>query len=251
MKSIKAYPFQYHQDVHGFPMDVKEAVSLFSPMLTDARKERIEEVLACRTRSHMVVLDHLYDIGNINAVIRTMENLGFQRLGIIEHDKTLKANRITRGADKWLDLEIHQSPLNYIRSLKNEGYKIVSTHLSETAKNFRDIDFSGKIALCLGNERDGVSEELLAMADENCIIPATGFSQSMNISVAAAILLQEMKNQKEQSPTGFGDLTDKEKEILRGIYYIQSAPRPLEKILENLVGHDWTKEHLSRDLTRD
>ncbi|MBL7663792.1 MAG: RNA methyltransferase [Bacteriovoracaceae bacterium] len=191
--------------------------------LTESRKAKIEKVLNGRTCNVSVLVERIHDTGNIAAVMRSMENLGFQKIDIIESEKTKTSSRITIGADKWLSIRKWQETTPCVEQLKAEGYQIVCTALEADSVPMTEIDFTKPTVICLGNEKMGVSPELLKHADKNCIIPTVGFSQSFNISVAAAILLSYIHQQRAERMGQHGDLTTEEKEILRAHYYLKSS----------------------------
>jgi tRNA (guanosine-2'-O-)-methyltransferase len=194
--------------------------------VTDVRKEKIERVINGRTKSVGVLCERICDSGNVAAVIRSMENLGFYDLNIVSSEKMKYSSRITNGADKWVEKRVFENTTDAIKTLKSEGYQIVGTSLTADAVPMTEVDFSKKSIICLGNEKDGISKELTKAADVNCIIPTSGFSQSFNISVAAAILLSYIKLQREQKLGSHGDLTKWEQDIMRAHFYMKSMKNP-------------------------
>lgn len=232
--------FPHSNPVHiteNLQLDADRVIEFLAPMLTDNRKEKIKETINHRSYSIIPVLEKIHDQGNINAVLRSAESFGFQNVQIIEAEKYKKANRVSKGAHKWLDLSYFQNTKDCIQQLKHNGYKILVTHLSDTAIPISECDFSSPTAIVLGSEGLGASEEVLEMADQNIIIPMSGFTQSFNISVAAAITFYHAKQDKLQRTGYFGDLTDEQKKILIANYYLRSVPDSelkLEEILKKL-----------------
>ncbi len=208
--------------------------TLLSPILTDERKDRIEHVLSNRTHNFVPVLEHIFDRGNVNAVMRSAEAFGFYNFHIIEKEQATykESNRITKGTHKWLDINVSSSTKETITHLKDRGYKVYCTDL-ESARPLDQIDFSQPTALVFGNERDGVSAEMKDLSDGNCILPMQGFAQSFNISVAAAICFYHVYQQRMSSLGQSGDLTKDEKIWLRANYYLKTFG-DIEK-LEKLV----------------
>lgn len=235
MRKIKNYPFKDKFEFDGITYSNTEIIDLLNPILTEERKQAIDEISAKRCRNIAVVTERLHDVGNINAVMRTMEALAYHQLHNIQNEELLATNRITQGADKWLDIINWDKTTECIQELKDNGYKIVVTHLTADAKPITEIDFtSQKTAICFGNERDGISKELLALADENCILPMEGFTQSYNISVASAIALQKIKDQRELVLGKHSDVTSQEREIIKASYYLMSATRPIRLMMKQL-----------------
>jgi len=145
-------------------------------------------VAARRLTGITAVLDGVHDPHNISAVLRSCEGFGVQNVHMIGSPENLVPNRIiTRGCQKWLTLHYHVNADACARVLKEEGYKLLAAMLDREAKPLDEVDFTEKTALLFGNERDGVSDRLMELADGKFFIPMSGFSQSLNISVAAAI----------------------------------------------------------------
>ncbi|MFV3410123.1 TrmH family RNA methyltransferase [Bdellovibrio bacteriovorus] len=204
------------------------------PLLTDERRQKIEKVVALRNFDTAVVLEGIYDRGNISAVMRSAEGLGFGNFHVVEtQEKFKEANRVTQGADKWVEVKKWKKTADCVKALKNQGYKIYVTHLDANAKPLHEIDFSGKTALVLGNERDGVTPEMIAAADQTIIIPMTGFVQSFNISVAGALGLYHISQDRLKRRGTNASLTEEEQGILRAHYYMRtqdSAAQYLEEM---------------------
>jgi len=217
-------------EVGEFELTADEVLDLVGARLTDNRRERIAEVVAERTYHICTVLDGIYDRGNTSAVIRTAEALGYQSMHVVESQEHFKeANRVTQGTDKWLDIERYDTPEECIPVLRDRGYRIVATEL-EASKPIGEVEFGEPTALVFGNERDGVSEEMLEAADERCIVPMVGFAQSYNISVSAAIALYHLYERRVAERGRQGDLDADEQRILRAIYYLRSIDNPAKLI---------------------
>jgi tRNA (guanosine-2'-O-)-methyltransferase len=195
--------------------------------VTEERREKIDSVLKGRSAHFAPILESLYDRGNISAVMRSAEAFGFFKFHIIETviHEFKQANRVTQGADKWLEVNRWDRTSDCIKSLKEDGYKVYATHMSKEAKNFEEIDFSQKTAVIFGNETTGVSEEALSLADGNVLLPMTGFSQSFNISVAGALSCQQAYLKRPPL------ITEEETELLKALYYMKSISWP-EKALK-------------------
>ena len=195
-------------------------VSFLSGLVTERRLGRIEETLAQRTRYITVVLEDIYQSQNASAVLRTCECFGIQDVHIIENYNPYSINpMVLKGSDKWLSIHrYNQSDNNtatVIHRLKSEGYRIVATSLDEesVALNSFDVE-SGKCAVVFGNEHQGVSESVMGQADEFLKIPMCGFTQSLNISVSAGIILSRFVEKIKKCNVDW-QLTSPEKDILR------------------------------------
>jgi tRNA (guanosine-2'-O-)-methyltransferase len=159
--------------------------------LLPERRARIDRVIAERTRTLILVMEALADVQNVNAVLRTAEAFGVQEVHVIEGPmKAFDRNKkISKNADKWLDVVRWKSSAECLRSLKERGFAVYATHLGEGTRDLSSLSFAGPVALVFGNEHRGVSDEALALADLHYAIPMRGFSQSFNVSVAVAVSL--------------------------------------------------------------
>lgn len=189
------------------PFDCR-AVIKQTPLLTQGRKARIERVLSCRTFRVAPVVEGLVNTGNVCAVMRTAEGLGFQPFYVINNGENFKySERITHGAEKWLSLWQWPDPPSCATFLRKQGYRIVATALNASSIPLTDLDFTQPTALVWGNEAQGVTDAMLAKADQTCYIPMSGFTESLNISVAAAVSLFHAYEQRIQAQGYHGDLT--------------------------------------------
>jgi tRNA (guanosine-2'-O-)-methyltransferase len=203
-----------------------EVIERLDPYLTPDRKVRIERVIAGRTDTVAVVVEGLMNQGNISAVMRTAEALGFHRMHIVEAaGRFKKSARTTQGAEKWLKIDRWSDPESCAAALREAGYRIVVTHLSSEAESIDRFDFTRRTALVFGNEEYGVSERMLALADARCILPMTGFTRSFNISVAAALSLYHAYRDRIDRLGVHGDLGPAEREALQAQYYRLSVRR--------------------------
>ena len=203
------------------------------PLLTPDRLTKIQRVVKERNFDTAVVLEGIYDRGNISAVMRTAEGLGFGNFHVIElQEKFKESNRVTQGADKWVEVQKWKQTTDCVKSLKAQGYKICVTHLDATSKPLHEIDFSQKVALVLGNEKDGVSPEMIAAADERVIIPMTGFVQSFNISVAGALSLYHISQDRRNRLGTNASLTEEEQQILAALYYMRTQDSAAQYLQE-------------------
>lgn len=207
---------------------------LIGPLLTPERKQKIDKVIEGRTFDVAVVLEGIYDRGNISAVMRTAEAFGFVNFHIVEtQEKFKEANRVSQGADKWIEDQKWPQTKGCVQALKQEGYQICVTSL-EASRPLQEIDFTKPTAFVLGNEKSGVSAEMLAAADERIIIPMSGFVQSFNISVAGAIGLYHIWQQREQRLGQSGNLTAVEKQYLRAQYYLRTQDSAVDVLRRTL-----------------
>ena len=169
-------------------------------ILTDNRKEKFLKVLKERTKHFTVVVEDVFQMHNASAVMRSCEVFGIQELNVIEERYGKRIDKeIAMGAQKWVDIKTFDSVVNCVDALKNQGYQIIATTPHENDCLMEDFDISKPSALFFGTERDGLSEEILAKADGFLKIPMVGFTESLNISVSAAIILQNLTNRLRQT----------------------------------------------------
>jgi tRNA (guanosine-2'-O-)-methyltransferase len=193
-----------------------------SDYLLPERKARIDEVVSRRTRSLVVVMEAFCDPQNVNAVLRTCDSFGVQEVHVVEGPmKGFDRNKkISQNADKWLDVTRWTSTRECLEALKERGFAIYVTWLGEGAVGLDELDFAGPVALVFGNESRGVSDQALALADARYAIPMRGFSQSLNVSVAAAVSLARAVDRREAQRGGHGDLPEDEARELRERFYV-------------------------------
>lgn len=172
--------------------------------MTNERREKLEKVLAHRQENITVVFENVEDPHNIAAVLRTCESVGIQDIYILNH--TIPPHpkfgealgfRSSSSAWKWLSIHYFDDLHQCAEALRGQGFSLMATGLSAKAIDLYEVDFTQKLALVFGNERKGVTEEMLSLCDGNFLIPQTGIIQSLNISVACAISLYEAYRQKK------------------------------------------------------
>jgi tRNA (guanosine-2'-O-)-methyltransferase len=173
----------------------KDLINYLQYFVNEQRIKLIDEKLLHRTRYVSVVVENVFQTNNASAILRSCECFGIQNVYIIENNNRFCVNdEIAMGSEKWLTIKSFSGAENNTRdailSLKNEGYRIVATCFGLNSVPLQSFDFSkGKIAFLLGTELTGLSEEALNYCDEFLTIPMVGFTQSLNVSVVAGILL--------------------------------------------------------------
>jgi tRNA (guanosine-2'-O-)-methyltransferase len=168
--------------------------------ITDSRREKFKKVLAQRTKHFTVATEDVYQLHNTSAVIRTCDVFGIQEVQIIEERNTKRIDReIAMGAQKWVDLNRFHSVKDCLADMKQKGYQIVATtpHINDC--DLHAFDISKKACFFFGREAEGLSQEVLDAADCFLKIPMVGFTESLNISVSAAIILQDVTSKLRQS----------------------------------------------------
>ena len=181
------------------PDALQEAVvAQLKPLIKEDRLQKMEQVLSQRTQALTVLIENVYQPQNASAVLRTAEAIGLQSVYIVEKDHRYDVSpQVVMGADKWLDL--HYAPgeavcggdntLAHYALLRRRGYRIAATCWTEDAVPIQELDLSTPLALAFGTELTGLSQTAIEAADIRTYIPMYGFTQSFNISVAAALCL--------------------------------------------------------------
>ncbi|MBC2839469.1 RNA methyltransferase [Robiginitalea sp. SC105] len=201
-------------------MDI-DLLEYLEGFLTEARRNRFLEVLSCRTRHITVALEDVYQLHNASAVIRSCDIFGIQDAHLIEARFGSRLDKkIAMGAQRWVDIHRYDSTRACVHTLREKGYRIVVTSPREGSATPESLSLDQPVALFFGTEKEGLSDALLQQADEAIHIPMVGFTESLNVSVAAAIILRQLATRLRAS----------------GIPWQLTEPEILEKRL------DWTKK---------
>ncbi len=210
------------------PAPAAHIVEALDPLLTAARRLRIDQVIAQRSRAVVPVLDGLIDPHNVAAVLRSADAFGVQEVHLATGAESFVAsNRIAQGTERWVDVIAHRSAHGAVGALHERGYKVYVAAMDGSLRP-EDLASIPRVAIVFGNEHSGVSPELAALADGACTIPMRGFVQSLNVSVAAAITLAAAMRGRP------GDLDETQRQLLRARYLLASVPRAHEILQEQL-----------------
>ncbi|MDC3234285.1 RNA methyltransferase [Prochlorococcus sp. AH-716-A06] len=162
------------------------------------RFERIKNVLNCRMKNLTVLVEAVNKPHNLSAILRTCDAAGvFEANFINEKDKVKTFNSTAQGSQKWVKLNNHETTISAVSELKKKGFKLYGTTLNERSTDYRNFDYSENTCFVLGAEKWGLSDQLISKVDESIFIPMSGMVQSLNVSVAASILLFEAIRQRE------------------------------------------------------
>ena len=189
----------------------QELLTYLEHFITEERKERFLQVISARTNHFTVAMEDVFQMHNTSAVVRTCEVFGVQQAHSIEgrFGKRLDA-KIAMGAQKWVDVFRYNDTQSCIDALRTQGYQIVATTPHKDAYFLNDFDISKKSAFFFGTEKEGLSQQVLSQADTYLKIPMVGFTESLNISVAVAIVLQQLTDKLRRSQVAW-QLTDEER----------------------------------------
>lgn len=194
--------------------------------MTEERKQRCLQILKNRTKHFTVAIEDVFQMHNTSAVVRSCEVFGVQQAHLIEQrfGKRLDS-KIAMGAQKWVDTIRYENTASCIEKLQSQGYQIVATTPHQDAVSLTDFDITCKSAFFFGTEKEGLSEEVLSKADTFLTIPMVGFTESLNISVSVAIILQQLTQRLRYSNIKW-ELTPEEQLQTQIHWAIQSIRSP-------------------------
>lgn len=165
--------------------------------MTSERQNRVRAVLDKRQPDLTVLLEHVHKPHNLSAILRSCDAVGVLEAHIVALEGRVPTfNETSAGSDKWLPLHQHPNTESAFSSLRGAGFKVIAAHLSDTALDYREWDYTQPTAVLLGAEKWGVSSQAAKLADAHIIIPMQGMVQSLNVSVAAAVVLFEAQRQR-------------------------------------------------------
>jgi tRNA (guanosine-2'-O-)-methyltransferase len=165
--------------------------------MTPERLAIIKASLNSRQTGLTVVMENVRKPHNLAAVARTLEAVGGLEIHVITELTSLRLTQMSAGGiKKWIKVNKHSNTDQGLAYLKQQGFQIVATTLCENTKDYREIDYTKPTAILVGEELEGISEQAKQMADENISIPMAGMVQSLNVSVASALVLYEAYHQR-------------------------------------------------------
>ena len=206
--------------------------------VTDKRKNLFRNILQDRTRHFTVVLEDIYQQHNASAVIRSCDIFGIQDVHVIENKYKSKVSRhIAKGSQKWLTFnrynEDKNNTIDCLENLKSKGYQVIATTPHNDSCVLHDFDITKKSAFVFGVEKAGVSDDIMKNADGFLKIPMVGFTESLNISVAAAIVLENLSHKLRNSTLDWA-LTVEEQQILYASW-IEKTIKNVDEIKERFI----------------
>lgn len=212
-------------------MNETKLLEYLESYLTENRRERFKKVLAQRTKHFTVATEDVYQLHNTSAVIRSCDVFGIQEVNIVEEINSKRIDReIAMGAQKWVDLNRYHTTKSCIKDLKAKGYQIVATSPHAEDCDLIDFDITKPSCFFFGRETEGLSQNVLDEADCFLKIPMVGFTESLNISVSAAIILQHVTSRLRKSDLDW-QLT-KEEVIEKRFDWIKKTLKDYDAIIE-------------------
>ncbi len=211
---------------------VDKIIERLEPYVTQRRKERIEAVINARLKDVHLAVECPADINNAFAAVRTCEALGISTIHIINPEGDAKGARATtQGAVYWVNIQFYDSLTEFLQTIKDQNFLLAGGIMSATVK-VAELSVKKPICIILGNEQRGLSKQTQTACDMLYSIPMYGMSESLNLSVSAAISLYDITTRKRQQLKQDGNLTVKEAQVTRAKYYLQSVKT---KLVEGLL----------------
>ena len=199
-----------------------------------ARFTKMKEVLEHRLQSVVLIVEATYMRHNLSAMFRTAESFGIQNVYFV-CSKNIYSSSASRGSERWLNVKIVNSIEEIVQKLKKEGFSFFIADFKEKSFNPNTVPIENKIAICMGTELTGVSEKAKTLADGVIQIPMHGFTQSLNVSVATACILQAVTERRRDFLGTTGDLPQQEKELMLQKWI--SREENLQKQIEEMFGN--------------
>jgi tRNA (guanosine-2'-O-)-methyltransferase len=165
--------------------------------MTPERFAKLQRALDRRQPDLTVFMDSVNKPQNFSAIIRTADAVGVQRLHAVSAGDTLRRHHTSAGGTKhWVAVTPHRSTRAALAALRAEGWRLVAAHGGEKTRDYRDVDYTAKVAIMVGAELVGLSDAAVAAADDHIAIPMHGLGTSLNVSVAVGVILLEAERQR-------------------------------------------------------
>ncbi len=215
-----------------------DRIDYLAEFMTPERRTKLEETLSLRTHYMTILTENTFHSQNASALMRHCEAFGLQELHAVESLCQFRTyTDIVRGTDKWVDLKRYDKTPAAIAELKKQGYRIVATtpHREDCTPESFDVE-AGKFALVFGTEHAGISEDIIAQADEFLRIPMCGMVESLNVSASAAILIYMLSERMRHSSASW---RIDEQERLEILYrWMKSSVKDADRVLERKFGKE-------------
>lgn len=207
-----------------------DLLTYLESFVSEDRKARFQEVLSKRTNFITVVTEDVFQVHNTSAVIRSCDVFGIQTAHLIEERFGQRLDKnIAMGAQQWVDVHSYKRSSDCLKHLRTKGYTLVATTPESGAIPLENFAPKRPVALCFGTEKEGLSDEVMDQADIKLRIPMVGFTQSLNISVSAAIILQKLTQALRCSEHPW-ELTEEEK-VIKQFDWTMKSIQHVEEIL--------------------
>ncbi len=166
--------------------------------MTPTRFARLSAILDRRQPDLTVLMENVHKPHNVSAVIRTCDAVGVAEIHAVSDSDRFTAKRSSAsGTGRYVPVHLHPTTEAAVEALRSGGFRVLAAHLAPDARDFRTVDYTLPTAILLGAEKDGVGAETETMVDGSIAIPIVGAVESLNVSVAAAVILYEAQRQRE------------------------------------------------------
>jgi tRNA (guanosine-2'-O-)-methyltransferase len=168
--------------------------------MTVARYQKILGVLHKRQPDLTILAESVHKPHNLSAMLRSCDAVGIGKVHAINPTGGVPTyNETSASAEKWVGVDVHSSLEEALKILRQQNMQVLAAHLSVEAVDYRDVDYTQPTCILMGNEKHGVSDEAASLADKHIIIPMLGMVQSLNVSVATAVILFEAQRQRRNA----------------------------------------------------
>ncbi len=211
-------------------------------MLNDQRFNRLFNVAKNRQAGLTVVMEDVFDPHNLGAITRSCDAFGIHTIHVLfdqqpPYDPNQVGHYSSSYTNKWVEYEVSQDVPSHLQALKDDGWHLLATIADDKATSLFDTDLTHpKLALLVGNEKDGLSDTATQLADSSIYIPMMGMAKSFNVSVATAILLAEITRQRLISSHNYHVTHDQALDILKGYLKIEMPYLDPEEVLQRHLG---------------
>jgi tRNA (guanosine-2'-O-)-methyltransferase len=175
------------------PEQADQVVAHLTEYVSESRRERVEVALAARTRDVAVVLEDIFSEHNASAVLRTSEAFGVLEVHTVPRAVQFRlSRRVSLGSHRWVDLHRHPDADTAYAALRARGFRIWAADVHGDPRPLEEVPVDAPVALVFGNEHEGLTRQAVEAADGIFKVPMTGFVESLNISVAAAVSVYDV-----------------------------------------------------------
>lgn len=166
--------------------------------MSPERFARLKQTLDNRQQDLTVVMENVHKPHNFAAIVRSCEAVGVPVAHAMRPEGKISSHANTSaGSNKWVDVKSYSTIDEPFEQLRNQGYQLLTAHLNDTAVDFREIDYTQPTAIVMGSELHGISDHAAELADQSIVIPMMGLTESLNVSVATALILFEAQRQRQ------------------------------------------------------
>jgi tRNA (guanosine-2'-O-)-methyltransferase len=216
----------------------QELIRHLGAFMSPQRLSRFDKVISERTAHLRIVLENMYQAHNASAILRSCESFGVQHVHFIENNNRMRiSDDVAMGSSNWLSIHRHKSSQNNtsetIAGLRDLGYRIVATSPHKNEIAISELNVDNKLALFFGTEIDGISNELIAEADEFVSLPMYGFTESFNVSVCAALCMYELCGRMRKNVPLY-NLEEEEKEDIY-LAWLKTSVEHSEEIIKRYL----------------